>query len=346
MLLLACLSASRSAQAQPSRVLFTVVVNENETKELGAVAAELLERLQLEVELERVERIDVGEIRKPPARSRTYFARVWIAFAPSGRARLYLEHAATDRVLVREVEGNSQNPELVREEIGHIVQAALEGLKAGEEVGTPRNEALLEEEPGVPSRPPLPPPAASTRPAPRTARRPWRFGPRYELIYLGDGGHFEDGPGATLGLTLARSRWGVELGAFLHRPWRIERNPVGARLQSVTAAALATFEVWHEAPGRLRLGAGVEASFVRVSPFAASGSDVRLAENRWLSLALARVGATYAHRLAGWFELELTLGAELDPSEMRLVVERSSGPSTVLAPWPVRPLLSVGGTVP
>ncbi len=339
-------SAQVPTPARDTTILLTVAAPPTEAAKLEAVAEELLKRLEMQVELRRVERIDLREIRQPLRREPAYFARVWIAFGRPGRARLYLEHAARDRVLVRDVTDDSNNPELVREELGHILQTAVEGLKAGEEIGAPRGEALLgDEQPAAPPAKPTAAPAPATR-ALAPPRRRFRFGPRYELVWLGDAGHFEDGPGAVFGAMWAQ-RWGIELGGSFRRPAKVEAPPVGARLQSVAFDALLVFEIWHHAPARFRLAAGAEADFVRVSPFASAGQNATLAPSHWLKLALGRFAATYAHRVGTFMDLELTLGAELDPSGTRYVFQRTNSATTdVLSPWPVRPLLSLGATVP
>jgi hypothetical protein len=362
LLTLSTLTLSRCADAQtqtpapiqtPARdttILLTVAAPPTEAAKLEAVAEELLKRLEMQVELRRVERIDVREIRQPLRRGPAYFARVWIAFPKLGRARLYLEHAARDRVLVRDVTDDSNNPELVREELGHILQTAVEGLKAGEEIGAPRGEALQQVEDEQAVTPPEPATVPAQAPTNQRALAPpqrhFRFGPRYELVWLGDAGHFEDGPGAVFGAMWAR-QWGIELGGLFRRPAKVEATPVGARLQSVALDALLVFEVWRNSQARFRLAAGAEADFVRVSPFASAGQDATLASSHWLKLALGRVAATYAHRVADFMDLEVTVGAELDPSGTRYVFQRRGGTTTdVLSPWPVRPLLSLGATVP
>jgi hypothetical protein len=365
MLLLALVCSTRVALGQSdgrggreNAIQLTVAAPASDAEALGAVVRELLERLAMQVELRRVERIDVRELRQP-LKGRPYFARVWVTFGKSGKARLYLEHAARDRVLVRDVEGDAHNPELLREELGHILQTAVEGLKAGEEIGAPRDEALKQVDAEEAATAPQALPAANA-PAPTgtppSAEKPrnFRFGPRYEAVWLGDGQHFEDGPGAVLGalfpgpefVGVARRRLGLELGAYFRRPLKIEGTPVGARLQSLALNALLTFDAWRGQQARLRLGAGIEADFVRVSPFAEAGQDVRLAGSRWLKLALGRLAVTYAQDVGGFMDVEFTLGAVLDPSGTRYVLQGSATDQDVLAPWPVRPLLSLGATVP
>jgi hypothetical protein len=372
MLMLLCLSAlGRNARAdeldRQNAILLTVAAKPAEAEQMAAVARELLQRLAMRVVLRRVERVELRELRQPLTREPAYFARVWIDFGRTGKARLYLEHAARDRVLVRDVADDAHNRELLREELGHILQTAIEGLKAGEEIGAPRGEALeqvdAEEAAGARS--------ASAAPVrgqgsgvrgqaaegqmgekgaeePHTSRRSrWRFGPRYELVWLGDGGRFEDGPGAVLGALLPGSqRWGLELGGFLRRPMKVDENQVGARLQSLAFDALVSFDAWQGARARFRLAAGLEANFVRVSPFADAGRDVALAKSRWLKLALGRLALTYAHDVGNFMDVEVTLGLELDANGTRYVVQREAGATNVLAPWPIRPLLSLGATVP
>jgi hypothetical protein len=127
---------------------------------------------------------------------------------------------------------------------------------------------------------------------------------------------------------------------------KVEANPVGARLQTLAFDALVSFDAWQGERARFRLAAGVEADFVRVSPFANAGQDVELAKSRWLALALGRLALTYAHDVGNFMAVEVTLGAELDASGTRYVVQRAADAADVLAPWPIRPLLSLGATVP
>jgi hypothetical protein len=319
-----------------------------ETERLEAVARELLARLDMQIEMRRVPRIDVTELRRALEPGERYFARVWISLSPSWRARLYLEHGASDRVLVRELAGDPNNPELLREELGHILQTAVDGLKAGEEVGTPRSDALKDvpAEDGVEV---VREPAAQKPPeeaAPRTRAapsQPLRFGPRYELSWLGDGAHFEDGPGAVFAVNLPV---GFELSAYYRRPLKVEDTPVGVRLQTLSVRALATLQAWRGEQAGIRVGAGAGADFVRVSPLGEPAPNVELSAGTWRTLALARLQVSYARRAFGFMDLELTAGMDLDANDTRYVFQGSSDELEVLDPWPVRPFVSLGATVP
>jgi hypothetical protein len=329
-------------------LLLSVAAPAGETERLEAVTRELLARLAVEIEVRRVPRIDIAELRRALEPGQRYFARVWIRVSPAGRARLYLEHGPSDRILVRDVAGDANNPELAREELGHILQTAVEGLKAGEEVGTPRNDALKDvaAEDGVevartpPEPEPPAPDAERTRAAPSG---PLRFGPRYELSWLGDGAHFEDGPGAVFAVVLPV---GFELSASYRRPLNVDAAPVGVRLHTISTRALVTMQAWRSARAGIRLGAGAGADFVRVSPLGDPGRNVELSDATWLKLALARLQGSYARRAFSFMELELTAGVDVDANDTRYVFQRGAEEHSVLDPWPVRPFVSLGATVP
>jgi hypothetical protein len=218
------------------------------------------------------------------------------------------------------------------------LQAAVEGLKAGERVGEPRQQALQLVAPEAPpvvverERPKAPP--AEPRP------RSWLgLGVRYEARWLGDGPRFEDGPGAFVALT---TRLGLEVSAYYRRPLRVEREPIGARLETLTLRALVTFELLRG----LRLGAGGGGDFVHVTPTASAGQGLELVDAAFRELALARLQASYAQRVGRFLQLQVSAGADLDASGTRYVVQRRAGDVTLLRPAAVRPFLSLGAALP
>lgn len=350
-LALAALAPARAlaeARERSSTLLLSVAAPAGEAERLEVVTRELLARLDTPVELRRVPRIDVAEMRRALGPGQRYFARAWIAFGPTGGARLYLEHSASDRLLVRDVASDANNPELVREELGHILQTAVEGLKAGEEVGAPRSDVLKDvtvagAPADAPGEPPEPEPRKAAAPGPRDRSRALRFGPRYEVLWLGDGAHFQDGPGAVFEAALPI---GFELAGYYRRPLKVEDAPVGVRLQTLSVRGLGTLQLWRTERDGVRVGAGVGADFVRVSPLAEPGRDVEVSSATWLKLAVARLQASYARRAFDFMEVQVTLGLDLDASATRYVFQQRSGNRTVLEPAPVRPLLSLGATVP
>jgi hypothetical protein len=333
-------------EERSNTVLVSVAAPAGETEALEAVARELLTRLEMQIEVRRVPRIDLAELRRPLEPGARYFARVWITLSPAGDARLYLEHGASDRILVREVVGDTKNPELTREELGHILQTAVDGLKAGEEVGAPRSDALknvpAEDAAVAGPEPALEPPAKveQTRAASST---PLRFGARYELSWLSDGPRFEDGPGAVFALELPV---GFELCAFYRRPLNVKGTPVGVRLHTLSARALVTMQASRSERTSTRLGAGAGADIVRVSPLGEPGQNAELSEAAWLKLAVARLQASHAWRAFNSLQFELTAGVDVDVNDTRYVFQQGSSELRVLDPWPVRPFVSLGAAVP
>jgi hypothetical protein len=333
-------------EERANTVLLSVAAPAGETEALEAVARELLARLEMQIEVRRVPRIDLAELRRALEPGARYFARVWITLSPAGSARLYLEHGASDRILVREVAGDASNAELAREELGHILQTAVDGLKAGEEVGAPRSDALknVPTEDAAVARPePTPDPRAKAADARAARSTPLRFAARYELSWLGDGPRFEDGPGAVFALDLPI---GFELCAFYRRPLNVEGTPVGVRLQTLSARALVTLQALRGERTSIRLGAGVGADVVRVSPLGEPGQAAELSPDTWLKLAVARLQASYAWRAFSSMQFELTAGFDLDVNGTRYVFQQGSRELRVLDPWPVRPFLSLGAAVP
>ena len=326
-------------------MLLSVAAPAVETDALEAVARELLARLEVQIEVRRVPRIDLAELRRALAPADRYFARVWITLSPAGDARLYLEHGASDRILVREVAGDTNNPELAREELGHILQTAVDGLKAGEEVGAPRSDALKE----VPAEDPVASPEAAPEPPAKLAQAraapslPLRFGARYELSLLGDGPRFEDGPGAVFALDLPV---GFELCGFYRRPLNVESTPVGVRLQTLSARALVTLQAWRGERASTRVGVGAGVDLVRVSPLAEPGQNAELSEKAWLKLAVARLQTSYAWRAFSSMQFELTAGVDVDVNDTSYVFRQGSGEVRVFDPWPVRPFLALGAALP
>jgi hypothetical protein len=336
LLMLIALAPSKArADEHRDMLLLTVAATAEESARLEAVTHELLAPLEVRVEIRRVPRIDLTELREPPARA--CLARAWIALLGTGSARLYLAPSASDRLLVRDVPGDAKNPELVREELGHILQAAVEGIKAGEEVGELRPEALQQAAPSAPplvsrERPPAPPAARSRRPR-------LRVGARYELRFWGEGARFDDGPGLVVALA---GRVGLELGGYYRRPLRVERAPVGARFEAISLRALFTLEPRDD----LRLGVGLGADLAHVRPLASADQPSVLADASLRKLAMARLQATYGYRVARACELQLSAGADFDASGTRYVFQREAGELTVLRPARVRPFVSFGVAVP
>ncbi len=331
-MLIALLPTRARADERRNVLLLTIAAPPEDSARLEAVARERLQPLDVQLEAQRVSSVDVAELRRPPPRA--CFARAWITLLGDGSARLYLEHG--DRLLLRDVPGDRDNPELVREELGHILQAAGEGLEAGEAVGAPRQEVLQQVAPSPPPRSTRETPPASPAPGRRAALQ---AGARYEARWFGEGARFEDGPGLMLALT---TRLGFDVSVHYRRPLRVERDPVGARFETVSVRALATLALLRQ----LRAGAGLGGDFVHVRPLTSSGDGFELTEAGVRKLVIGRVQVTYGYRAWDLLELQFSAGTDLDASGTRYVLVRETGDVSVLSPAALRPFVSLGAALP
>jgi hypothetical protein len=274
---------------------------------------------------------------------------VWVDWRTPGRATLYLLDARRDRVLVRQVERPVGGEELAREELGHILETACEGLLAGSEVGEPRA--------GVAPRllPPSPPTTLVAAAAPPAEGGPARvqLALVYEAAALGGGAALTHGPEAWLF---------VALGARRSEPWRLGlwstaqlRLPVhatdatgaGVELETGALRALLALEhAWSErATGRAGLGLGVDV--VRARPEAVPADIAVLNPVFTRSFVIGRAALAIDLRLARRTWLVAALAADIDVTGQRYGFARGGGGEEfVLKPWIVRPAAALGLAFP
>jgi len=83
-----------------------------------------------------------------------------------------------------------------------------------------------------------------------------------------------------------------------------------------------------------------------VSSIADSPKTAELSDAAWLKLVVARLATSYSRRVASFLELRASIGVDLDLTDTRYVFQRSSGEVSVLDPWPLRPFIALGATLP
>jgi hypothetical protein len=314
---------------------------------LAQVARELLGRLSVEVRASTVAHVDLAAVVAPPRElgaAEPLLARVWIDWRAPGRATLYLRDARRDRVLVRQVERPEGGEELAREELGHILETACEGLLAGGEVGEPRA--------GVAPR--LLPPSATAEAAPASpADGPSRL--RLALLYeagtLAPEAPLTHGPEASIVVGLGAPRaW--RLAAWSTAQLRLpvhaaDETGAGVELEAVAWRALLALErpLSPRATGRAGLGGGVDV--VRARPEASSPDVAVLAPAFTRAFAVGRAALALDLRLARRTWLVATLAADVDVTGQRYTFARGGGgDELVLRPWVVRPAAALGLAFP
>jgi hypothetical protein len=357
---LLCSSVPRLVRADAPRVRVSIAAEPGEMEALLSVIAELMQRLGVELEVDRTGH-DLG------VEQREHIARCSIDMREPEHAVLLVHDPARDHLLVRRVARTPGRQELVREELGHMMLAAVEALLAGATVGVPREEALRaysEEQArdrahakAAEAAPPLPPaaaPAVLERDEEdhdgRVAQRTFQMSGAllYEVAALGHT------PGVTHGPALAiavRSPWPLGLGVLgsvqYRLPFEIEPEPVGMRTQIVALRALATIEGALTSKLTLRFGLGAGVDVARLEPLLATGASARATEDRTLALAVARALAGIAWRASSVLSLWVALAADADLDRSQYVVVADDGNErTVSEPWRLRPALLVGAALP
>ena len=239
------------AQSQRVHVRIALSVHQQaaERDALLRVLPELMQRLAVELVVDPA--TDAQLLRNDGS---PYLATCLVDLRAADEAVLYVHDPARDRILERRVARTKGGEELVREELGHMLLAAVEALLAGATVGAPSAEVHVPEAQAPPPMPPPEAPPPQTRettepeppaddPAPVSHGWAVRTALLYEVAALGDAPGVSHGPELALAI---RSPLPLQLGALLSAqyrfPFELEPDPVGMRSQTVALRALATVE--------------------------------------------------------------------------------------------------------
>jgi hypothetical protein len=341
-----CAWAAEGATTPDEVILEVAASDARESDALAQVARELLGRLSVEVRASFVARIDLAAVVAPPRApggAAAPLARVWIDWRIPGRATLYLLDARRDRVLVRQVERPAGGDELAREELGHILETACEGLLAGGEVGVPRAGV-------VPLLMPPPAPAPVTvAAAPEDAPARVQLALLYEAATLAPGARVTHGPEASafLGWGARASRWGLWTTAQLRFPVHAgDEQGAGVDLETGALRLLLAREQPLSARVTGRAGVGVGVDVVHARP------EVTMPENAVAGPAftreftVGRAAVALDLRLSRRTWLVAMLAADVDVTGQRYVFSRGASEDVVLRPWSVRPAAALGLAFP
>lgn len=335
--------------APPRRIQVRIAADAAAREALTRVLVELMQRVAVDMEVEPSERTDLASLLAPEAVARAYLARCLLDLSSPTEAALIVHDPARDRVLERRFARTPGDDELAREELGHMLLAAVEGLLSGAALGAPRSEMVPAAEMAHVAVPPPPPGEPEPEPTPSSARS---FRIRTALLYeVGALGH---DPGFTHGPQLAvvirtplEPVLGLQLSAQYQLPVELEAEPVGVRLQAIPLRALATLETAVSPLLLLRFGLGAGADVTRFEPTGNAPGSIAVDTPRTLLLGVARALVGLEVRLSRLLALWAALTADMDLDRTQYVLERDAGGATeVAAPWRVRPALSLGIALP
>lgn len=245
-----------------------------------------------------------------------------------------------DRVYSRRVEAASSDDEVALEATAHVVVYALEALGRGEIIGSPRARppplAAVEQAPPIadrrsPARQPVSPP-----------RLRFSFGTRASVTGYASNAPAILGVGAIAGVRLPSGPSAFEIAASLEqRVPAVLRTPSLASRFQLHAARIFVRRDLAVTPG-VDLGAafGVGLDRIGVTTVPRRGSsDPTIVSQDLVGIAAVAFGlrATIASHL----RVQGDIGIELPWKDVEYIVQRSSENVTILAPWPLRPWMSV-----
>jgi hypothetical protein len=342
---------------------------------VDGVLREHLAGKDLRVRIETVGAVDPAVVVTPSAASDDDLARVWIDLRSDERSTLYLVDGAWERVLVRHF-ARQDNPEVTREEIGHVVELALVALQAGERIGVGREDARAELAAGA-APPAAPTPATATAPvaavatpsatsrpspssppsrdaaasrAPRAAATRVRAGVFYEAQAYGGGAELWTGPGASFAIRHRPAGSRVGFGGSLSAQYRLPSDAETSstpilRFEGAATHVLATgsYALSRSAELAVALGPGLELTHAEARGDRAS--DVTFGDGATRLSPVLRSVVRYEHAFPD-LRFTVGLGADVPLDRARYLLARSGPPLVLFEGWPLRPFLALGVETP
>jgi hypothetical protein len=332
---LVLLARARTAAAADRNVAVVVAGPTEEANALELVVRDLLVRLGAMVDVRSADAVESSVVLdKPPT-----FAPALARVRKDDHAMIYLVDGTWDRVLIRRVERDPAHVEVCREEIGHILETAIEAMLAGGKIGVER----------VVLAPPPPVVPRATPPLPH--ERPREIRPRVSSLssspvfhagLTSETGAFANGVftqafGVWASLETARNApacAGGWLTLAYRFPVREAALPVGVELQGLEARLVARLASRVGAHVRLETGAGVGVDVMDASPIATRAGAAlapRSADTSFIVRVIAGV------RL--WDVLGVFVSADVDATRHDFTFTENGSRVVALSPYAVRPAI-------
>ena len=315
-----------------------------ESSGLAPVLEELLGRIEVLIRRGPILAVlDPRVVLTPEPGAPPALARIWIELG-GARTTIYLVDGDWERILVRHIPTDGPAlDEVGREQIAHIVHAAVEALLDGARIGLTQDEARAEL--GVAPEPtPTPAPEPPRPDVPAVASE---LGADFAIGYAPQ--LFADGPTVRHGLLALVSmlvgrgspRLAISLGVDFWPNSTHEGGGVRLDLRSLLVRFEAGVDIDLADGTSLRATAGLTIDLTAVEPRTVPGSDVAVA-SPWDAVGpLASVRVAVHQRIFDWIGLAAGLLFDVDLLDTRYVVRAGMRDQTVVDPWPVRPALFV-----
>ncbi len=274
-------------------------------------------------------------------------AHIQVDLSSPSEAVIVVVDGRSGRVILRRsVARASASASIVREELAHAAQSAVE------------SELLADADRPPPAPPPAPPPVASLvtpapppaaeAPSPRVARAPSLA---LDVATLVGGGPFANGVGPVVrvgGGVVLSSRRGLRpslsVTAEYAPPFESNPSTVVSRTSLFSVRAIPALEVVRSSWMAVDLGAGGGFDVLAVSPRSPvlPASSLAASTTRTDPVLSAVVAAHFP--LVPSVVLSLLVGADADLATRTYVLHEGSAETGVLAPWRVRPTVLAGFT--
>jgi hypothetical protein len=324
-------------EAPPRHVEIKMVARQ-EDRSLVAVLSELLDRLQVTTTYATVPDLETEEMWTPHPNSPAAVARAWIDLREPKVVTLYLTGDQQDRVLIRQVPLPSNLDEVAREEIAHIVEAAVDELLRGGQIGMEKKHT-----PDLPPRVQLPPPL----PEP-PMRLDIGFG--YAAQQWANDYAPLHGPAGFVSLAKKSGPWrpGAWLSAELRFPETVDKNPVSMQLNQGAFRLLFVADRSLSNRWVARGGIGGGFDWVHVNPTPTLNANAQL-NSGTRAIAMLRALALARYSFASKSELFFGFAVDVDVRDTHYVTQTVNPDQTrtttaVLDPWWIRPMALIGIT--
>ncbi len=314
---------------------------------------ELLGRLTLVTESQVVGRIDPDDPAFRSTARPSLLARVGIDLRNDDVAEITIVDGRTGDVTVRRTVRRDGPPAVVREEVAHVVQSAVEPMIVSE-----RDRVAAPPPPPAPA--PAPPVAAlpdppgepidrdvPVKPAP-TSSSPLAM----DLVTHAGGGAYASGAGVIAraggGATLAWRRGfrpAIGITAQYVFPFETGAEIASAHVSVVSVRLQPAIEVFTTSAVAIDLAVGGGLDVLRVVPRSSALPSSRLGAAVTRVDPLVSAGITGHIAIGSGTALSLMLGADIDTTSRKWVVESDGERTSTFSPSRVRPLAMLGFTL-
>ncbi len=347
----------------PARRVVEVLVagGGSDAASLDDTVRELLGRLTLVMESQDVGRIDTDDASFRSTARPSVLARVGIDLRAKDVAIVTIVDGRTGVVTVRRSVRRDGPPAVVREEVAHVVQAAVDPMLIAE-----RDRVAAEPPPAPPPPPPPPAPVAEPAPVPAPVAPGDAPPPRdraaaggaeghaplaLDLSTMAGAGSYASGAGVVAraggGAALVWRRGvrpSIGLAAHYVFPFETGAEIALAHVGVASFRSTAGLEVYGSSVFALDVGAGGGIDVLRVEPRSNALPADRLGESTGRIDPIATASITGHLAIGAGTALSLMLAADVDLASRHWVVEGDGRPMDAFAPSRVRPLALIGFT--